>query len=329
MQLSLIGILVCLSTLTGEKTERDLGPLVSALWLVHDRGTPEAVSIVKDQTVKATLYAALQGDQTLSFEELDNLFDRATFRSIAGEDDRIDFNELEQTVQEAAPASRADLFDEIRQHAEYLTTSFDLIDELHREAGSELIDWIVANYTEGEPLHVTAVCTGNSRRSMMTATWGNIAATYYGFPEIRFHSGGTDPSAFNRRTITTLEAIGVVVGPTDREAERGEAGNPNPIYRVQWGTQPTYESIEFSKRYDDAANPQSGFAALMVCSEADAECPFVPGADRRISMPYLDPKLYDNTSFEGLKYAERRDDIGRLMLSVMMQVKNRLGSISE
>ena len=63
----------------------------------------------------------------------------------------------------------------------------------------------------------------------------------------------------------------------------------------------------------------------MVCGEADAACPFVKGAALRVSMPYLDPKIYDDGKFEAAKYAERRDDIGRLMLSVMMQVRNRLG----
>ena len=41
-------------------------------------------------------------------------------------------------------------------------------------------------------------------------------------------------------------------------------------------------------------------------------------------MPYLDPKIYDDSIYESMKYAERRDDIGRLMLSVMMQARNRL-----
>ena len=45
-------------------------------------------------------------------------------------------------------------------------------------------------------------------------------------------------------------------------------------------------------------------------------------------MPYLDPKIYDDSTYESLKYAERRDDIGRLMLSVMMQVRNRLNQQS-
>jgi arsenate reductase (thioredoxin) len=62
----------------------------------------------------------------------------------------------------------------------------------------------------------------------------------------------------------------------------------------------------------------------MVCSEADAECPTVKGAGKRISSPYVDPKVYDGAPFEAAKYAERRDDMGRFMLSVMMQVRRRL-----
>ena len=34
---------------------------------------------------------------------------------------------------------------------------------------------------------------------------------------------------------------------------------------------------------------------------------------------YLDPKIYDDGAYEATKYAERRDDIGRLMLAVMVK----------
>ena len=87
------------------------------------------------------------------------------------------------------------------------------------------------------------------------------------------------------------------------------------------------EMAEFSKRYDDATNPHQGFAALMVCSEADAGCPFVPGSALRVSMPYLDPKIYDGGSLEAEKYAQRRDDLGRLMLATLMQVRQRLATV--
>jgi arsenate reductase (thioredoxin) len=84
------------------------------------------------------------------------------------------------------------------------------------------------------------------------------------------------------------------------------------------------ETTEYSKKFDDRANPQQGFVALMVCSEADAACPLVKGAAVRVSMPYLDPKIYDGSIFEAAKYAERRDDIGRLMLATMMQARQRV-----
>jgi hypothetical protein len=141
-------------------------------------------------------------------------------------------------------------------------------------------------------------------------------------PEVRFHSGGTAPTAFNPRTIAALKEIGVEVEATGRQAPRGEPKTANPVYTVRWGSD--LETTEFSKTYFDAANPQQGFAALLVCGEADAACPLVKGAAVRISMPYLDPKIYDASVYESQKYAERRDDIGRLMLCVMMQVRNRL-----
>jgi arsenate reductase len=81
---------------------------------------------------------------------------------------------------------------------------------------------------------------------------------------------------------------------------------------------------EFSKHYADESNPQSGFAVLMVCTEADGECPIVEGAKLRISNPYLDPKIYDDGAYETAKYAECRDDIGRLMVAVMTQARREI-----
>ena len=122
----------------------------------------------------------------------------------------------------------------------------------------------------------------------------------------------------------TLKAIGFEIEPTGKDAERGEPRTANPIYRVSWGER--LQAQEFSKHYQDKSNPQSGFAALLVCSEADAGCPLVRGAALRLSMPYLDPKIYDDSSFETAKYAERRDDIGRLMLAVMAQARRAIAA---
>jgi hypothetical protein len=326
MQLSLLAALACLA---GSPDAGDVGPLVRALWLVQRHGTAAAADPANDQRVKGALFKALGKEGALTRSEVGEWMEPDAFNKLAGADGRLDPAEIKRAVETDAPESRNRLLPTVHAHADALSVSFDQIGPAHRLAGQILADWIAKNYRAGQRLDVVVVCTGNSRRSILGATMGNIAASYYGMPEIRFHSGGTAPTAFNARTVATLKEIGVEIEPTGREATRGEPETANPIYRVRWGTQseaggPPLESTEFSKRYDDPANPQNGFAALMVCSEADAACPFVKGSVLRISMPYLDPKIYDGGSFESLKYAERRDDMGRFMMAAMMQARQRV-----
>ncbi len=313
----------------GQQPVADVGGLVRALWLIQQSGEPAALSPSADRSTKGMLSKALAGDQTLSFAEIKPLMDVARFQNLAGSDGVLDAGEVIQSLAAGVPESREALAGAVRDHAAFLSTTYDMIDPDHERAGALLVDWIVENYQPGKPLDVIAVCTGNSRRSMMTATMGNVAASYYGLPELRFHSGGTEPSAMNSRTITALRSIGVTIEPTGEQAPSGATGTSNPVYRLRWGTRDDQLAVEFSKHYTDAANPQRGFAALMVCGEADAGCPVVKGASTRISMPYLDPKIYDDGAYEAAKYSERLDDIGRLMLSVVMQASNRIRSAGE
>ena len=312
-------------------TDTDPGPFVRALWLVQRYGNPESIRPRNDQIVKATLFKALK-DSVLTIHEVEGLMEPATFRKLAGDDARLDDAEIREALAADVPASRERLLAKVRAHADLLTTSLDMIDEKHREAAAELAEWLAANYKPGRPLHVTAICTANSRRSFLAATTGNVAAAYYGMPEVRFHCGGTVASACNRRAVAALKEIGVEVEPTGREAPRGEPKTANPYYRFVWGSpgrsadEPALEVVEFSKNYADPTNPQEGFAALMVCGEADEACPVVRGAAIRISMPYLDPKLFDDSPFEPAKYAERRDDIARLMLASFLQARDELGT---
>lgn len=317
-------LILALASLAGSPDSADAGPLVRALWLVQRYGTAVAMNPVNDQRVKATLSKALARDGVITLGELGGFMQPDAFNTLAGPDGSLDARDTTRALEAAAPESRARLAPKLRAHADYLTTTFDLIDPAHREAGERLARWIVANYEPGKPLHVIVVCTGNSRRSILGASMGNLAAAYHGMPEIRFHSGGTAPTAFNPRTVAALTAVGFTVEPTGQQADRGEPETQNPVFRVSWGE--GFETREFSKHYGDASNPQHGFAALMVCSEADEGCPLVKGASLRLSMPYLDPKIYDGGAYESAKYAERRDDIGRLMLAVMVQARGELAS---
>ena len=59
----------------------------------------------------------------------------------------------------------------------------------------------------------------------------------------------------------------------------------------------------------------------MTCSEADANCPVVIGADARFPVRYEDPKAYDNTKLEQEKYRERFEQIGIEMLYVFKNIE--------
>jgi len=218
------------------------------------------------------------------------------------------------------------LLPRIAAHLEGLITPLSEIASLHQDAGRRLAEWLSTHHRRGEVLPVVVVCAGNSRRSMLGAMMGNAAASFLGFPELRFFSAGTTPSAFNTRTIQALRAIGFEVEPSGGEAARGPGGLANPRYLVRWGTNPGQQMVEFSKALGDPAMPGDGFAALMVCDEADAGCPIVAGAAKRISMPFPDPKAFDETPQEQERYAAARDAFGRLMMAVLGEVHRRLES---
>jgi hypothetical protein len=309
---------------------REPTPFVRALWLVQHYGTPDAVNPRNDIHTKAALAKALGKDGVMKADKVAGLMTSETFRELAGADGTLDAREMGLAIENAASESRKQLYPKLAAHLDYLATSFDLIDEPHRDAGEKLAGWIAEHLQRGKSLEIVVICTGNTRRSVFGATMGNAAAAYCGMPEIRFSSGGTAPAAVNPRTVVALKEIGVEIEPTGKEAKRGEPKTANPIYRVRWGQSSgsgrALETVEFSKLYTDDANPHDGFAALMVCSEADASCPLVRGASTRLSMPYVDPKIFDDSPYEALKYRERRDDMGRLMLSVMLQARARIAS---
>jgi protein-tyrosine-phosphatase len=238
---------------------------------------------------------------------------------------------MKMSCSQSNNSEREFLFPKVRVQCDLLSAQNSLISPIHFDGSERLFQAIVSQHIPGVELGVIVICTGNSRRSMLAATMGNIAAAYHGIPELRFYSGGTNPSAFNPRTIRTLEEVGVVIQPTKENATMGDAGEVNPVYMVSWGNLPRmgvnlFEIKEFSKIYSDPYNPDKAFIALLVCDEADGSCPNVPGASQRIAMPFQDPKSFDGSDLESAKYSERRDEIGRIMLSIVLKAKRHLAA---
>lgn len=193
----------------------------------------------------------------------------------------------------------------------------DTLDEDRVMSMEPLIDWVRERQAAGKAAPMIFVCTHNSRRSHMGQLWARAAAAHLGLTVVDSYSGGTEATAFNPRSVTALRSHGFAI------AETGEVlGEQNVVYETTVG-----EGLEpvrgFSKTYGDAFNPQQDFAAVMVCSSADAACPFVEGADLRVSIPYLDPKVSDGTPEEAATYLAKSEEIGRELTWLMAQAAGR------
>lgn len=184
------------------------------------------------------------------------------------------------------------------------------IDESRHQVLHQVIHYVQQKVDSNQPIQLNFICTHNSRRSQLSQIWAKTAAVYYQIPLESF-SGGVEVTAFNERAVESCKRLGF-------EVEVKMAGD-NPHYHVSLDGKNA--TILFSKVFDDAINPQSGFAAVMTCSDADENCPFIPGAEARIPLRYEDPKAFDGTSIEGEKYDERSIQIASEMFYIFEKIK--------
>lgn len=173
----------------------------------------------------------------------------------------------------------------------------------------QLVDFVQKKVENGQPIHLNFICTHNSRRSQLSQIWAKTAAWLNGI-EISAYSGGVEVTAFNERAVESCRRMGFDI------TQSTEGTNPKYNIKLDENTALTC----FSKVYDDPVNPNTGFAAVMTCSDADENCPFIPGTEARIPLRYEDPKAFDNTELESEKYDERNLQIASELLYVFRKV---------
>ena len=186
----------------------------------------------------------------------------------------------------------------------------ETISNERKEVLEVLINYIKEKIISGKKPLLNFICTHNSRRSQLSQIWAKTVADYYKI-DVGCFSGGIEVTAFNERAVASLRRNGFKVN---------SIGEINPKYQVYYG-QDSKPIIAFSKLFNDAFNPSELFAAVMTCDHADENCPFVPYSERRISLTYDDPKVFDNTALELKKYDERSLQIASEMLYVFKKVK--------
>ncbi|UFH45156.1 protein-tyrosine-phosphatase [Flavobacterium galactosidilyticum] len=175
-----------------------------------------------------------------------------------------------------------------------------------------LIDFIQNKVNTKQTVLLNFICTHNSRRSHLAQVWAQTAATHYNIKNVFCYSGGTEATALYPTVLKTLEQSGFKIATI--------ADGDNPIYSIKY-TENEHPIIGFSKSYNDDFNPKNSFAAILTCAQADGDCPFISGAEKRIAIPFEDPKAFDSTWQQTEKYQDRSLQIATEIFYLFSQIK--------
>lgn len=219
----------------------------------------------------------------------------------------------------SAPRTAAELLPRLRAYVTELQHESPMIPQERKALLQQLSEYITQSAQKGQPAYLHFICTHNSRRSQLSQVWAATAAAYHGLSQtVGAFSGGTEATAFNPRAIAALERAGFVAYT---------AGQSNPLYQISFSNASVPLRC-FSKTFAHPDNPQQGFAAIMTCTEAEENCPVIPGAAFRLALPYEDPKAADGTPEEGARYDERTRQIGREILYAMQLAAKMLNNVN-
>lgn len=233
-------------------------------------------------------------------------------QSLSAESNEVKVVEAATTAETSNPAKEKIMHPELTNYIQSVVTGMESIPQERKDQLKKIALFVQTKKQSNEPANLTFICTHNSRRSHLSQIWAATAAAYYGLEEgINTYSGGTEATAFNPRAVAAVERAGFKVT---------NPGGENPHYMVSYAD--SGQPLEcFSKKYDDPSNANENFAAVMTCSEADKNCPYIPGASLRVPIPYVDPKEADGTDQEAATYDERCKQIATEMFYIMSQVK--------
>jgi arsenate reductase len=202
------------------------------------------------------------------------------------------------------------LFTPIKKQIDAL--DFSAISDERKMVLQPLINFIQEKTKQQKDIKLNFICTHNSRRSHLSQVWAQAIAHYYGVANVMSYSGGTEATALFPMAAKALATSGFKITKTNEDS--------NPIYHIDYAENEN-PVIGFSKTFDDDFNPQSEFAAILTCSHADENCPFIAGAEKRIPITFEDPKAFDNTPQQKAKYLERSLQIASELKYVFSQIK--------
>lgn len=203
------------------------------------------------------------------------------------------------------------LFENIQNFVSVMDTNS--ISEERKHILQHLIDFVQGKVDKKEDIRLNFICTHNSRRSHLSQIWAQTMAYYFKIDKVFCYSGGTEATAVFPKVIETLKHQGFQIQKLSETY--------NPIYSIKY-SENEHPIIGFSKTLDDDFNPKSNFCAIMTCDSANEACPFVPGAETRVSVTFEDPKAFDNTPQQAEKYYERSLQIATELFYVFSNIQS-------
>lgn len=185
------------------------------------------------------------------------------------------------------------------------------ISEERKTVLQPLTDFIQAKVSNNQEVRINFICTHNSRRSHLSQVWAQTMAHNFNIKNVFCYSGGTEATALFPMIAETLQNSGFQIKTISK--------TENPVYSIKYSNN-KHPIIGFSKKLDNDFNPRSEFAAVMTCSQADGNCPFIEGAEKRIPITYEDPKAFDDTPLQAEKYKKRSLQIATELFYVFSQI---------
>ena len=189
----------------------------------------------------------------------------------------------------------------------------DAIPVFRKNSLQSIINYIKHKADHNKPIQLNFICTHNSSRSHLSQVWAQALALYFNIKRVYCYSGGNETTAFYPAAAKALESSGFKI--------ESQLQGINPLYKIKYAENQV-PIMGFSKTYDDDSNPKADFAAILTCSHADKGCPFIPGAEVRIPMPFDDPKVFDNTPLKTIKYLERSLQIATELKYIFSNIKH-------
>lgn len=148
-------------------------------------------------------------------------------------------------------------------------------DEIERYARE-----IAQHIKESGSANIVYVCTHNSRRSQFAQFWSAYHTDALKLP-ITSYSAGTERTACHSNVLEVLRLEGFSI--TSEEANHKVMLNHKSF-------------VELSSKTLDSDDLPEEYFAIMTCSDADENCPYIPDALDRFRLTFKDPKWSDNSA---------------------------------